>query len=163
MRFSFTEEQTLFREIVRRFVNEQSPSSEVRRVMETEAGYDPGLWRRLCESVGLHAIHIPEEYGGQGFGAVELCIAMEETGRGLVCSPLFGSSVLAGTAILEVGLPEDLERWLPPLAAGNTRYALAVDEGGGIYVVTDGHLYRVQWTGQTLSLDPGSGSWQARW
>lgn len=133
MKFSFTEEQTLFREIVRRFVNEQSPSSEVRRVMETEAGYDPGLWRRLCESVGLHAIHIPEEYGGQGFGAVELCIAMEETGRGLVCSPLFGSSVLAGTAILEAGLPEDRERWLPPLTAGNARYALAVDEGGGCW------------------------------
>lgn len=133
MRFSFTEEQTLFREVVRKFVDEQSPSSEVRKVMETDTGYDPDLWRRLCTDVGLHALHIPEEYGGQGFGAVELGIAMEETGRGLVCSPLFGSSVLAGTAILEAGRSEDLERWLPPLAAGEVHYALAVDEGGGCW------------------------------
>lgn len=133
MRFSFTEEQALFRDTVRRFATEQSPSGEVRRVMETDAGYDPVLWQRFCDSLGLHAIHIPEEYGGQGFGAVELCIAMEELGRALVCSPLFGSSVLAGTAILEAGSAADRAQWLPPLAAGDKRYALAVDEGGGCW------------------------------
>ena len=133
MRFSFTEEQALFRDIVRRFVTEQSPSGEVRKVMATDTGYDPAMWQQMCDSVGLHALHIPEAYGGQGFGAVEMCIAMEELGRGLVCSPLFGSSILAGTAILEAGLAEDRERWLPPLASGEKRYALAVDEGGGCW------------------------------
>lgn len=143
MRFSFTEEQALFRDIVRRFVTEQSPSGEVRKAMATDAGYEPALWQQLCDSVGLHALHIPEEYGGQGFGAVEMCIAMEELGRGLVCSPLFGSSVLAGTAILEAGLTADRERWLPPLASGESRYALAVDEGGGCW---DAESVKMQYT-----------------
>ncbi|MEQ9451227.1 MAG: acyl-CoA dehydrogenase family protein [Pseudomonadales bacterium] len=133
MRFSFTDEQMQFREIVERFVNEQSPSSEVRRLMATETGYDADVWRRLCTSIGLQAIHIPEEFGGQGFGAIELCIAMEELGRGLFCSPLFGSSVLAGTAILEAGRTEDRERWLPALSSGDSLYALAIDEGGGYW------------------------------
>jgi alkylation response protein AidB-like acyl-CoA dehydrogenase len=151
MKFSFTEEQALFRDIVRRFVVEQSPREEVRKVMETNAGYDPALWQRLCESLGLHALHIPEKYGGQGFGAVELCIAMEELGRGLVCSPLFGSSVLAGTAILEAGMAQDRELWLPPLAASERRYALAVDEGGGCW---DAKSVTMQYTqqGDTYSL-----------
>ncbi len=133
MRFSFTEEQALFRDIVRRFVTDQSPSGEVRKIMATDTGYAPALWQHLCDSIGLHALLIPEAYGGQGFGAVEMGIAMEELGRGLVCSPLFGSSVLAGTAILEAGLEQDCERWLPPLASGEKRYALAVDEGGGCW------------------------------
>lgn len=133
MRFSFTDEQIQFREIVERFVIEQSPSSEVRRLMATEAGYDADVWRRLCTSIGLQAIHIPEEFGGQGFGAIELCIAMEELGRGLFCSPLFGSSVLAGTAILEAGGAVDRERWLPALSSGDSLYALAIDEGGGCW------------------------------
>lgn len=39
--------------------------------------------------------------------------------------------------------------------------SIAVDEDGGIYVVTSERMYRVQWTGAELSLDPATGAWQA--
>ncbi len=67
MDYSFTDEQEQFRSIVQRFLKEKSPTSEVRRLMETEEGYDPNVWRQLSEDLGLPAIPIPEAYGGAGF------------------------------------------------------------------------------------------------
>lgn len=39
--------------------------------------------------------------------------------------------------------------------------SIAVDEDGGIYVVTSEKMYRVQWTGSALSLAEEDGAWQA--
>ena len=39
--------------------------------------------------------------------------------------------------------------------------SIAVDEQGGIYVVTSRKMYRVQWTGTKLTLDPAAGAWTA--
>ena len=89
MKFSFSEEQTEFRNMLRRFLQDRSPTTEVRRVAETEAGYDPEIWRMMAEELGVTAIHIPEAYGGAGFGISELAIAAEEAGRALLPSALF--------------------------------------------------------------------------
>ena len=77
MAFSFSDEQEEFRSVVRRFLADRSPPGEVRRLMEDPLGYDPAVWRQLSEELGLPGIAIPEEYGGQGFGFVELAIALE--------------------------------------------------------------------------------------
>jgi len=131
MSFSFTDEQTEFRSILRRFLAEKSPSTEVRRLMETEAGYDQEVWRQLSQGLGLTAIHIPEDYGGQGFGFVELAIALEEMGRALLCAPYFSSIVLAATAIMNVGDEAQKRDLLPAIAAGDCRAALAFTEDNG--------------------------------
>ena len=68
MQFSFTSEQEEFRSVLRRFLDEKSPPTVVRRLMETEAGWDRDSWRELNQQLGLTAVHIPEAYGGQGFG-----------------------------------------------------------------------------------------------
>ncbi len=39
--------------------------------------------------------------------------------------------------------------------------SISVDEDGGIYVVTDHAMHRVQWTGSRLSSDPTDGAWSA--
>ena len=78
MQFSFTSEQEEFRSVLRRFLEEKSPPTVVRRLMETEAGWDRAGWRELNQQLGLTAVHIPEAYGGQGFGYVELGIVLEE-------------------------------------------------------------------------------------
>ncbi len=39
--------------------------------------------------------------------------------------------------------------------------SIAVDEAGGVFVVTDKALYRAQWTGTLLSLDEADGAWRA--
>ena len=130
MKFSFSEEQTDFRNMLRRFLQDRSPTSEVRRIMETEAGYDPEVWRMMAEDLGLTAIHIPEAYGGAGFGVSELAIAAEEAGRALLPSPFFGSTVMAATAIAEAGDDAQKQALLPGISSGGTIAALAAAEPG---------------------------------
>jgi alkylation response protein AidB-like acyl-CoA dehydrogenase len=131
MSFSFTDEQQLFREATRRFLQDKSPTTEVRRLMETSEGFDPAVWEQLSRELALPGIHIPEQYGGAGFGPVELGIVMEELGRSLLCAPYFGSSVLAATAVLEAGTESWKSELLPAFAAGERRGALAVTETSG--------------------------------
>ena len=88
MNFAFSEEQEQLRDAVRRFLEAKSPSTEVRRLMETTEGYDPAVWSQMANELGLQSLHIPEEYGGQGFTFVELGIVLEEMGRVLLCAPV---------------------------------------------------------------------------
>jgi alkylation response protein AidB-like acyl-CoA dehydrogenase len=131
MQFAFTDEQEQFRAVVRKFLADKSPTTEVRRLMATEAGFDPVVWRQLADDLALTAIHIPESCGGSGFGPVELGIAMEEQGRALLCSPFFSSCVLAAEAITRAGTEEQRSALLPDIATGKTRAALAVTEPTG--------------------------------
>jgi alkylation response protein AidB-like acyl-CoA dehydrogenase len=133
MKFSFTDEQQEFRSVLRRFLEDKSPTTEVRRLMETDAGCDPEVWRQLCQELGLTAIHIPESYGGQGFGVGELAIAVEEMGRALLCAPYFASTVLAATAILKAGSEDQKQLMLPDIALGETIATLALAEESGVW------------------------------
>jgi alkylation response protein AidB-like acyl-CoA dehydrogenase len=109
MRFSFTEEQEELRRVVRRFLEEKSPVGEVRRLMDTAEGYEPAVWKQLSQELALPGVAIPEAYGGQGAGFVELGIALEEMGRALLCAPYFGSIALGANAVLNAG-PEAQRR-----------------------------------------------------
>ena len=131
MRFSFTDEQQEFRSGVRRFLENKSPTTAVRRLMATDVGYDPEVWRSMTGDLGLTAIHVPEIYGGQGFGISELAIAVEEMGRALFCAPYFASTVLATTAILKAGTDAQKQALLPDITAGKTIAALAFTEENG--------------------------------
>ena len=131
MQFSFTSEQEEFRSILRRFLEDKSPPTVVRRLMETETGWDRESWRELNQQLGLTAVHIPEAYGGQGFGPVELGIVLEEMGRALLCAPYFASTVLAATAIMNAGSEPQKRDLLPGIAAGDTIATLAFTEPNG--------------------------------
>ncbi len=131
MQFSFTSEQEEFRSVLRRFLEDKSPPTTVRRLMETEAGWDRESWRELNQQLGLSAVHIPEAYGGQGFGPVELGIMLEEMGRALLCAPFFASTVLAATAIMNAGTEAQKHALLPPVADGDCIATLAFTEPNG--------------------------------
>jgi alkylation response protein AidB-like acyl-CoA dehydrogenase len=131
MQFSFTSEQEEFRSVLRRFLDEKSPPIVVRRLMETETGWDREGWRELNQLLGLTAVHIPEAYGGQGFGLVELCIVLEEMGRALLCAPYFATTALAATAIMNAATEAQKRELLPPIAAGDTVATLAFTEPNG--------------------------------
>jgi alkylation response protein AidB-like acyl-CoA dehydrogenase len=131
IQFAFTDEQEQFRSAVRRFLNDKSPTTEVRRLMATAEGYDPAVWRQLSEDLALPGIHVPEQYGGAGFGMVELCIVTEEFGRALLCAPYFSSAVLAANAILIAGTDAQKSALLPEIARGARLATLAVTEPDG--------------------------------
>ncbi len=131
MKFSFSDEQEEFRTALRRFLSDQSPSAEVRRLMETDTGYDTEVWRQLSRDLGLTAVHIPESYGGQGYGVSELAIATEEMGRALLCAPYFASTVMGATAIMKAGSEDQKQTLLPGIAAGEVIATVAFTEEHG--------------------------------
>jgi alkylation response protein AidB-like acyl-CoA dehydrogenase len=90
-----------------------------------DSGDDRSLWRRLCGEIGVAGLAIPQRYGGAGAGPVETHIVMEELGRGLTCSPLLGSAVLAAQALLASGDTAACQRLLPAIADGSAVAALA--------------------------------------
>lgn len=111
-----SDERREFRDVVRRFFAEHAPIGEVRRAMEAGAPFDGETWKRASEDLGLAGIAIDETHGGQGFGLLELGIALAEAGRCLAPVPLLASSALAARAVAAV--TNDAGRWLEPLAVG---------------------------------------------
>ncbi len=131
MNFAFSDEQDQLRDAVRKFLDAKSPSTEVRRLMDTTEGYDPAIWKQMAQELGLQSLHIPEEYGGQGFTFVELGIALEEMGRVLLCAPYFSTVVLAADAIMNAGTADQQGELLPGIVSGETIAALAFTEPNG--------------------------------
>ncbi|MET7783818.1 acyl-CoA dehydrogenase family protein [Streptomyces sp. NPDC005388] len=116
---------------VREFLEAKSPEEAVRKLMESEPRFDLDVWAQAADQLRLPGLAIPEEYGGDGFGPVELGVVMEEMGRALLCAPYFATVVLAAQALLASGDSEACTRHLPGIAAGRTTATLAVAEEGG--------------------------------
>ncbi|MBA3653933.1 MAG: acyl-CoA/acyl-ACP dehydrogenase, partial [Actinobacteria bacterium] len=131
MNFAFSEEQEELRRSVRRFLDDKSPSTEVRRLMETTEGYDPAVWTQMGEQLGLQGLAIPEEYGGSGYTYVELVVVLEEMGRSLLAAPYFSTVALAANALLTSGDDSAKKELLPGIAGGDTIATLAITEDSG--------------------------------
>ncbi len=130
MNFAFSEEQEMLRDTVRSFLDDKAPSEKVRELMETDAGYDAELWSQIAMQ-GWQGMHIPEEYGGAGFGYLELVILMEEMGRSLFPAPFLSTVVLGANTLLVAGSEEQKQELLPAIADGSRIVALAhVEESG---------------------------------
>ena len=131
MNFAFSEEQEELRKTVRSFLDQKSPETEVRRLMETDEGYDPAVWKQMGEQLGLQGLIVPEEFGGSGYSYVELGVVLEEMGRALLCAPYFSTVVLAGNALLHSGDDAAKKDYLPGIASGETIATLAFTEPSG--------------------------------
>ncbi|MBI2964557.1 MAG: acyl-CoA/acyl-ACP dehydrogenase [Deltaproteobacteria bacterium] len=131
MDFEFTPEHEELRQTVRRFLERESPEARVRALMETAAGYDERVWKRMAEELGLPGLVIPERHGGAGLGPVELAIAMEEMGRVLLCAPYLSTGVLSVYALLQVASEEERGRLLPEIASGALIAAVALPPQAG--------------------------------
>jgi len=121
MRFHLSEDQRDIQRTAHDLLGARSTWERVRE--HAEAGrYDDALWRELCE-LGWPGIAIGEEHGGQGLGAVELTVLLEELGYACAVTPFLGT-VLAATAIDAAGSEAQRAEWLPRLASGEARGAL---------------------------------------
>ncbi|WP_314221094.1 acyl-CoA dehydrogenase family protein [Streptomyces zaehneri] len=134
---TFTEEHEELRSTLRRFLADKAPSEAVRRVMDSAPGHDPALWHRMAGQLGLHAMALPQQYGGSGGGPVELGIVLEELGRVLLPSPYFATVALAGQALAASGDDAAKARWLPAIADGSLTGTLALAEESGSWNVAD--------------------------
>jgi alkylation response protein AidB-like acyl-CoA dehydrogenase len=116
MDFTFTEDQLLFQDEVKKFlVNEVTPE-KIRELWETETGRSDALWQALA-GMGLTGLTVPEEFGGMGMNAVDFVLLAQECGfvalpeplveTVLVAVPLINAlpSSLAGSRALHLAKP----------------------------------------------------------
>ena len=116
MYFDLTDEQQAIRSTAREFLAARYKSERIRALADTADGFEQSDWEEMAE-LGWPGLALPEEWGGQGLGIVDLAVLFEEMGYALAPSPLLSTTV-AGLALAINGTDEQRERWLPLLASG---------------------------------------------
>jgi alkylation response protein AidB-like acyl-CoA dehydrogenase len=135
MDFAFNDEQELLRGQARDFLDRVSSTRQVRRLMETEDGWDAAVYSEMAE-LGWTAIPFAEQHGGLGLGMVDLTVVLEELGRHVTLSPFQSTVCLAGMAVLASGDPTREHELLPELADGSKRATVALLEASGRWDAT---------------------------
>ncbi len=132
MNFELSEEQQLFRDSVRRWVDNECPKAWCRELERKEHEYPQELWDKLTEG-GFHGIGIPEEYDGLGGDIVIQAIFMREFARNAAgLGWLWGITSFSGAkSIGFYGSEEQKRRFLPKMAAGELSTAISFTEAGG--------------------------------
>ncbi len=131
MNFDFSDAQKALKQQTRGFLRAACDTTVPRRVLENaDEPYARDLWQQICANESL-GIAIPEEYGGIGFGYLELCVVAEELGRAIAPVPFSSSVYLATEAVLLGGSEDQKQALLPKLAAGGAIGTFALSEGPG--------------------------------
>jgi pimeloyl-CoA dehydrogenase small subunit len=136
MDFSFTEEQTLLRNSVSKYLADNYKFENFKKISRTEPGWSPSNWKQFAE-LGLLAAPLPEAYGGFGGGPVDTMIVMEEFGKALVVEPYVSTVVVGGGFFMHGGSEAQKEEWLAKIAAGETVIAFAFAEAQGRFNFAD--------------------------
>ncbi|HET8705969.1 MAG TPA: acyl-CoA dehydrogenase [Pseudomonadales bacterium] len=127
MNFTFSEEQNLLRDSIRKFVQSEYDFEKRRKLANSELGYSKENWSKFAE-LGWLAVPFSEEDGGFGGGAVDVMIVMEELGKGLVLEPYLANVVLAGSLLSKLATAEQKNHYLTAMISGEMQFALAYSE-----------------------------------
>ncbi len=136
MDFSFTEEQTLLRNSVQKYLQNTYDFDTRRKVSKSDAGWRKEVYAYFAEN-GLLGAAIPEDFGGLGGSAVDTMIIAEEFGRALVIEPFIQNAVIAAGFLKAAGSTAQKETLLPAIAAGENVFAFAYAEPQGRYNLAD--------------------------
>jgi len=128
MYFDLTDEQQAIKSTARDFLASRFKSERMREIAAGDDGFDPDGWKQMAE-LGWPGLALPEEWGGQGLGIVDLAVLFEEMGYALAPSPLF-SNTIVGLALSLCGSDDQRERYLRPLAEGERRGTPALWDAG---------------------------------
>jgi alkylation response protein AidB-like acyl-CoA dehydrogenase len=123
MAFSFSEDQDMFRDALRRSLADQPRPSDVPT--------DPRDWRMAqmgaLADLGVFAALLPETAGGLGLGPVEAMIIGEELGRAVLATPIIDTVALTGLLLTHAEVPDDYSDLLAGIVAGKVIGAFAGD------------------------------------
>lgn len=127
MDFTISNEQTMLRDGLTKFLATRYDLVSSRQAAKTGAGWQPDIWRAFAEELGIIGAALPEEVGGIGGGPVEVMVIAEALGHALVIEPYVETAVVAAGLLLRAGggaATSVLER----LASGQAIVALAAAE-----------------------------------
>ena len=136
MDFSFTEEQTLLRNMVQSFVQDNYDFDARMKIVRSDEGMSREIWQQFAE-LGLLAAPFSEDLGGLDGGPIETMVIMEELGRGLVVEPYLPTVVLCGGILSRHGSAAQQQGHLPGLIAGEDIWALAYSESQSRFNLAD--------------------------
>jgi alkylation response protein AidB-like acyl-CoA dehydrogenase len=127
MNFSLTDEQRALQSTVREFLSDRFPLTSVRELYDNpDSDGDPSdLWKAVGEN-GWLAVTIDEEHDGLGLGLLDAAVLARCWGEGCVPGP-FLPTLIGTEAIRLAGTPEQKSEWLPRIATGEVKLAVALE------------------------------------
>lgn len=130
MTLTLSSDAQLVQDTALAFFADKSPIRALRTMRDARDadGFSRPLWREMAE-LGWTGFVVPEEYGGSGFGLVGLGLVMEAAGRSLAATPLLSTALVGATALALAGSAMQKDTHLSGLVAGETIFALALEEG----------------------------------
>ncbi len=117
MAIGIADEHVQLAAVASSFMKRHGERASARVALEAEAEELPEFWDDLRE-LGWLGLHLPEEYGGSGYGLEELAVVVEQLGRAIAAGP-YVPCVIAGAVIAGAGSDELKQRLLPGLADGS--------------------------------------------
>ena len=125
MAIAIADEHVQLAAVASSFMKRHGERTSARLALEAATEELPEFWDDLRE-LGWLGLHLPEEYGGSGYGLEELAVVVEELGRAIAAGP-YVPCAIAGAVIAAAGSDEVKQRLLPGLADGSTLAGIAVD------------------------------------
>lgn len=138
MDVTLTEEQKMLEAAVRRFVDKEYAAGQ-------DHAASPQRWQAMAD-LGLLGLLVPEAHGGLGKGLAEAHVVMRGLGRALMPEPYVYTALVAASLIARGAAAATQASWLPAIAEGKRRLAIAVDDDAGQalpegVVLRDGRLH----------------------
>src|SRR5687768_6266342 len=127
MDFNYSDEQQMLADTLARFVADAYPLEARRKLAASNLGFSSEYWQQFAD-LGLLGLNIPEQHGGLNGTPADTLIVMQAFGRGLVLEPYLSTAVLGVVLISASGSQQQQSQWLPAIAAGSKRLALATLE-----------------------------------
>ena len=124
MEFALTDEQRLLDESLRGYLARELPLDRLKAQAKEGRGFAEAQWRDLA-ALGLTGLLIPEEYGGAGLGLLDAAVAAEALGAAAAPVPFAATCVMAPLAIGQLASADQQKAWLPKIANGEMRVAVA--------------------------------------
>lgn len=132
MDFTYSEEQQMMVDSLRRFVNAEYTFDRRRKTSREGCAFERAIWSSFAE-LGVLGLTIEAEYGGFSEGASSRLAVQRELGRGLVLEPIVPSAVVAAAVLGQYGSDAQKRAWLPAIAAGEKIMTLAYLEPDSRY------------------------------
>lgn len=127
MDFALSDEQRLLQQTARDFVRRTCPP-EVAKEWDEQALLPKELFKGMADQ-GWFGLPLPEDRGGGGGTAVELCLIAEELGRAsLDVAMCYAGTFIPGLTLVKWGSIEQLARYIPGMLDGTERFAVAMSE-----------------------------------
>ncbi|MBN7795113.1 acyl-CoA dehydrogenase family protein [Parahaliea mediterranea] len=136
MNFDFTEEQTMLRDSVARYVQDSYDFETRRKIADSDAGISREHWRTFAE-LGWLSVPFAEEFGGFGGNHVDTMVVMEELGKGLVLEPYLASVLLFGGLLQRSDNGPLQGEYIPRVIEGSCLGAFAYLERQSRFELTD--------------------------